>query len=349
MGGSRKFFMAAMVLVLAASLIGCSGTKKEEPKPATTTPAAEAPKPAEGPKMVLRMAEIHPVDYPTNVGNLDFAKRVKEATNGRIQIDVYHGGQLGDEKAVIEQVQLGAIDFARISTGPMAEFSKKIDLFSMPYIFDSEEHMWKVLNGPIGQEIFDSLKGSRVVGLTYYEAGARSFYNAKRPVKTPADLKGLKIRVMQNNTMLEMVKAFGASATPMAMGEVYNAIKTGVIDGAENNPPSYTSASHFEVAKYYTLDRHLRVPEITIASEILWNKLSDADKKILKDAAKASTETQRKAWKEYEKKSMDLLKSKGYDVIEITDVKPWQDAVAPVYKLASPEVTALMAQVKAAK
>lgn len=301
------------------------------------------------PQMVFRLAENQPEDYPTTIGDKEFARIVEEKTNGRIKIEVYAGGQLGDEKSVIEAIQMGGIDFARVNAQPLSDFAKPLRVLSLPYLFDNEEHLWKVLDGPIGEEILDTLKDAKMIGLAYYDSGARSFYNSKREVKTPADLKGLKIRVQQSELMISLVEALGASATPMPYGEVYSALQTGVIDGAENNWPSYYSTSHYEVAKYYTLDYHTRTPEVLIASKAVWDKLSDEDKKIIKEAARASEEVQRKAWKEYEKKAIEAVKAKGNVITEVTDLKPWQDAVKPLYDKFGADYKDLIERIKAAK
>jgi len=302
-----------------------------------------------GPQLVLKLAENQPEDYPTTIGVKEFARIVEEKTNGRIKIEVYAGGQLGDEKSVIEAVQLGGIDFARVNAQPLSDFAKPLRVLSLPYLFDDEEHLWKVLDGPIGEEILASLEDANMVGLAYYDSGARCFYNSKREVKTPADLKGLKIRVQQSELMVGLVEALGASATPMPYSEVYSALQTGVIDGAENNWPSYYSTSHYEVAKYFTVDNHTRTPEVLLASKALWDKLSDEDKKIIKEAARASEEVQKKAWKEYEQKAIEAVKAKGCVITEVEDLKAWQDAVQPVYERFGAEFKDLIERIKAAK
>lgn len=357
-----KTLVSLGTVLAAAVLLAACGTKQAPPSGSQ----AQGDRPAQGPngqgtasggqaaksgqpQMVLRLAENQPEDYPTTIGDKAFAKMVSEKTNGRIRIDVYPGAQLGDEKTVIEQIQLGAIDFARVNVQPLGEFSQKIGVLNLLYLFESEEHLWKVLNGAIGQEILDSLSGSRMVGLTYYDSGARSFYNSKRAVNTPADMKGLKIRVQQSKLMVDLVSALGASATPMAYGEVYNALKTGVIDGAENNWPSYYSTGHYEVAKYYTLDYHTRSPEVIIASNALWEKLSGEDRTIIAEAAKASTEVQRKAWKEYEAKAIEGVKAKGNTVIEVNDLSAWQQAVAGLYDTHGAQYKDLVQKIRAAR
>jgi len=330
---SRLILLACFILVTFV-VVGCGGQK----------PAAQDQKP-----IVLKLAENQPDDYPTTIGDKEMAKIVAEKTNGRIKIEVYAGGQLGDEKSVIEAVQMGGIHMARVNAQPLSDFAKKLRVLSLPYLFDNPAHLWKVLNGPIGDEILDSLKDAKMIGLTYYDSGARSFYNTKREVKSPADMKGLKIRVQQSELMIGLVQGIGASATPMAYGEVYSGLQTGVIDGAENNWPSYYSTSHYEVAKYLTLDYHTMTPEVVIFSKAAWDKLSDADKKIIKDAAVASQAVQRKSWDAYEKKSIDAVKAKGNTVTEIKDVKPWQDAVQGLYDKFGADYKDLITKIRATK
>ncbi|HWQ62181.1 MAG TPA: TRAP transporter substrate-binding protein, partial [Negativicutes bacterium] len=252
-----------------------------------------------------------------------------ERTNGRIKVEVYPSSQLGEEKAVIEQVQLGAVAFTRVSSAPMAEFNKPLGVFSLPYIFDSTDHMWAFLNGADGQKLLDGLSSSKFIGLCYYDPGARSFYSTK-PIKELADMKGLKIRVQQNKINMDLMQAIGASATPMPYGQVFSSLQTGVIDGAENNFPSYLTANHYQVAKYYLVDQHQMVPEVLVMSKVVWDKLSDEDKKIIKQAAADSVKTQRELWTKFEKEAEAKVKAAGNTVTYVKDLKPWQDAVKPM-------------------
>ncbi len=341
---SKKFVVMTVCLVVL--LLALSGCGQKAPEPSSESEQQES-KPQE--TIVLKLAENQPEDYPTTLGDKEMARIVEEKTNGRIKIEVYAGGQLGDEKSVIEAIQMGGLDFARVNAQPLSDFAKPLRVLSLPYLFDDEAHLWKVLNGPIGEEILDTLQDADMVGLTYYDSGSRSFYNSKKEVKTPADMKGLKIRVQQSELMVGLVEAVGASATPMPYGEVYSAIQTGVIHGAENNWPSYDSSSHYEVAKYFTLDHHTRTPEVVIASKVVWDKLSDEDKAIIKEAATASQDVQRKAWKEYEEKSIKKIKEHGNIITEVEDYKPWQDAVAPLYERFGADYKDLIEKIKAAK
>lgn len=328
MNNKKLLALGLSALMLGSAFVaGCgkSDTKNEAKKEAA--------------KYNFRLAEAHPGDYPTTVGDKKFAELVKERSNGRINITVYHSAQLGEEKSVIEQVQLGAIDFTRVSTGAVAEFNKGLGVFSLPYIFDNEEHEWRFLESDYAKQMLVNLEKSKFIGLAYYDSGARSFYT-KNPVKTPADIKGLKIRVIQNKINMDMVAALGGSATPMPYGEVFSSLQTGVIDGAENNAPSYLTANHYQAVKNYVLDAHQRVPEVLMASKATWDKLSEEDRKLIKQAAIDSVKPQRESWAAYDKAAMEKLKAAGVVVTEVKDVKAWQDAVKPVIDKYTPEYKA---------
>jgi tripartite ATP-independent transporter DctP family solute receptor len=288
--------------------------------------------PAGAAAVIYQLSENQPGDYPTTIGCNKFAELVKERTGGRIQIDVYHSAQLFDERSAIEQAQLGKLTFCRVNVQPLSDFTPALGVLSLPYIFRDEAHLWKVLNGPIGNQLLREMETNGLVGLVYYDSGSRSFYNAKRAVKSPSDMKGLKIRVQQSKLMTSLVKALGASPTQMPYEEVFTGLQNGTIEGAENNWPSYYSTSHYEVAKYITLDRHTRTPEVLCASKVVWDSLSDSDKKIIRQAAAESQKIQRESWKKYEEKSISAIKSGGKNVItEVTNIAEWQKAVQPVY------------------
>jgi tripartite ATP-independent transporter DctP family solute receptor len=304
---------------------------------------------AQAKPIVLRLAETHPQDYPTTRGDYEFARLVKERSNGRIIIEVYPGSQLGEEKAVIEQVQFGAIDITRVSISPVASFVPKLNAFQMPYLYRDADHMWKVLKGDIGKELLASLEPFGFIGLGWFDGGARSFYNSKKPIYKPSDLKGMKIRVQESELMMGLVQSFGAVPTPMPYGEVYSGLQTGVIDGAENNPPSYYSASHYEVAKYYTLDEHTMVPEIIIGSKISLGRLSQADQDLVKQAAFDAIDFQRAEWAAYVQLSMDKVKAAGCTIIPIPDKTEWMKAVDPMYKKQPKEIQDLVARIRAVK
>ncbi len=281
--------------------------------------------------IVLKAADDHKDGYSTVEGLKLMATLVDKWTNGRIKIEVYPGAVLGSEKETIEQTQMGVIDINRVSISPVVSVYPKMAVFALPYIFASREHMWKVLESKIGQNMLSEIEKVGFLGLAYMDSGARSFYTVKKPILSPADLKGLKIRTQKSPVMMDMVSAMGGKPVPMAFEEVYSALQTGVIDGAENNPPSYYETSHYEVAKYYSLDQHAMVPEIVLMSAKTWKKLSDQDKNIIKMATLAAQELQRKLWLKDEGIAMEKVKAAGCKIYN-PEKKPFMEAVQPVYK-----------------
>lgn len=307
------------------------------------------PDSASGETIVLRLAETHVEDYPTTQANYHFAELVSERSDGRIQIQVFAGAQLGEERAVIEQVQFGAIDLTRVSVSPLAAFSQSLDALQMPYLYRDEDHMWQVLLGPIGDQMLASVEDAGFAGLAWYDSGARSFYNSVRPIESVADLQGLRIRVQESQLMVGLVEALGAVATPMPFGEVYSALQTGVIEGAENNWPSYFSTSHYEVANYYTLDQHTRVPEILIASTIAMERLSASDQALIREAARDSIQFQRDAWAAFVAESEREIRAAGNVITELSPAAyaEFQAAMQPLYDALDPEVAAVVEQIRA--
>jgi tripartite ATP-independent transporter DctP family solute receptor len=316
---SKKFTgILAATLLTGTILAACSG-KEETTKTGGT-------KEEEKPSYTFRLADNQPPDYPTVLGDKKFAELVEERTEGRIKIEVYPSAQLGDEKSVLEQVQLGAIEFTRINSSPLAEFNNQFTPLGLPYVFESEDHLWNFLNGDMGTKLLDGLEQSKMKGLAYYDSGSRSFYSTK-PLKGVEDLKGQKIRVQQSKINIDFMDALGASATPMPYGEVFSALQTGIIDGAENNLPSLDSSNHYQEAKNLILDHHQRIPEVLLISKVAWDKLDADDQKIIKQAALDSVETQRAEWDKYEERSEKKLKDAGVTFTEVKDIKPWTEAV----------------------
>jgi tripartite ATP-independent transporter DctP family solute receptor len=280
---------------------------------------------------VLRSSDTHPDGYPTVEAVEYFGELVKERTNGRYAVEVYHSAQLGEEKDTIEQVRTGVIDLNRISLAPFNGLIAETNVPSLPYLFRSEDHMHKVMDGEIGAEIGAAFEPVGLVALAFYDAGARSFYNSKKPINSKDDLAGMKFRVIQSDMFVDMVAALGANATPMPYGEVYSAIETGVIDGAENNFPSYDTAKHSEVAKHYALDEHTMVPEVFVMAKSSWDKLTPEDQAIFKQAAKDSVAKQRELWAAKVKESRAKVEAGGAQ-ITTPDKQPFIDAMAPVYE-----------------
>lgn len=279
---------------------------------------------------VLRSTDIHPTDYPTVEAVRHISKLLEERTKGRIKINVFHSAQLGNEKDTIEQTRFGVIDLNRINMAPFNNLIPATNVPSLPFIFRSVAHMRTVMDGPIGDSILKEFEKHDLVGLAFYDSGSRSFYNSKRPINTPADMKGMKIRVQQSDMFVALVSALGANATPMAFGEVYSALQTGVIDGAENNWPSYESTKHFEVSKFYSLTEHSLSPEVLVMSKRSFDKLSKEDQEIMKAAAKESVAKMRELWDAREKASEAKVKAGGA-VINSVEKQPFIDAMKPVY------------------
>lgn len=279
---------------------------------------------------VLKSSDTHPDGYPTVEGVKYFGELVKERTSGRYAIEVYHSAQLGEEKDTIEQVRSGVIELNRVSMAPFNGTVKETIVPALPYIFRSEDHMHKVMDGPIGDQIKAAFEPAGLVALAFYDAGARSFYNSKMPIKSVADMKGLKFRVIQSDIFVDMVAALGANATPMPYGEVYSSIETGVIDGAENNFPSFDTAKHFEVAKNYSLDEHTILPEVFVMNKAAFDKLTPEDQAIFKQAAKDSVAKQRELWAAKTQESRGNVEKAGALINEV-DKQGFIDAMKPVY------------------
>jgi tripartite ATP-independent transporter DctP family solute receptor len=278
----------------------------------------------------FRSSDIHPEDYPTVLAVRHLGEQLSKATGGKHSIKVYAKGALGIEKDTIEQVKLGAIAMTRVNVAPMNNICPATMVPTMPFLFRSKEHMRKVLDGAIGDEILKDCEAQGFVGLAFYDSGARSIYTAKKPVKTMADLKGMKVRVQQSDLWVALLEAMGANATPMPFGEVYTALKTGLVDAAENNYPSYESSRHFEVAKYFNKTEHSMAPEILLFSKRTWDTLTPEDQKALRAAAKESVQFMRKLWDEREEKSLATVKAGGAQVIEVEKAS-FQAAMKPVY------------------
>jgi tripartite ATP-independent transporter DctP family solute receptor len=283
-------------------------------------------------EVTLRSSDTHPDGYPTVEAVKAMDKMLRERTGDRLCIEIFASAQLGEEKDTIEQTQFGVIDMNRVSLGPFNNIIPETQVPSLPYIFRSTEHMHSVMDGPVGQQILDAFSAHDLVGLAFYDGGSRSFYNKEKPITSIADMKGMKFRVMQSDMFVDMVSALGANATPMPYGEVYSSIQTGVIDGAENNWPSYDTSGHYEVAKYYTLDQHLIVPEVLVMSKLSFDKLSADDQAAVRSSARDSMPIMRALWAAQEKVSEDKVEASGVQVIKDIDKTPFIEAMVPVYE-----------------
>ncbi|MCB1370442.1 MAG: TRAP transporter substrate-binding protein [Rhodobacteraceae bacterium] len=281
--------------------------------------------------MEWRGWNIHPDGYPNTVGMAKFAELVAEKTDGRVSLEMYNSGTLGSQPDAIEQVRIGALEVGNFNLGPIGPIAPAANVVSLPFIFKDEDHMHRVLDGEGGKAIAEGMAEQGLVVLAWYDAGARSFYNTKKPIATPADVEGMKVRVMNNDLYSGMIEQLGGNPSPMAFAEVYQSLKTGVVDGAENNWPSYESTGHFEVAGYYSLSEHLIIPECVCINADVYNSLSEEDQAAVRAAAEESAVLQRQLWAERSEASKEKVIAAGVEFNEIPDKAPFQEAMKPVY------------------
>jgi tripartite ATP-independent transporter DctP family solute receptor len=275
---------------------------------------------------------IHVDGYPNTVAMDKFAELLSEKTDGEITLQMFHGGTLGSQPDAIEQVRLGGLAVGNFNLGPIGPIAPEANVVSLPFIFRDVAHMFRVLNGEGGQAIADGMAAKGLVPLAWYDAGARSFYNGDKPINAPMDVTGMKVRVMNNDLYSGMISQLVGNPSPMAFAEVYQSLKTGVVDGAENNWPSYESTGHFEVAGYYSLSQHLIIPECVCINADIYNALSDDMKAVVKEAAMESADVQRELWAAREASSREKVEAAGVVTNEIADKAPFQSAMAPVYE-----------------
>lgn len=288
------------------------------------------------PEFVLTYAENQSEDYPTTLGAYKFAELVEQASGGRIKIVVQPNGILGDEKSVMKQVKFGGVDFARVSLAEIAEVAPKYNVLQMPYLYRDSTHMWQVLDGHIGEDFLKEAKTYDLMGLSWYDAGARNFYNTVKPIQCLEDIQGMRIRVQESELMTDVIEALGARAIQMSYESIYSSLEQGQIDGAENNWPSYKAMHHDEVAKYYTIDEHTRMPEMQICSMVTWNKLLAEDQEMIKRCAQESALYERRLWQEQEKQYQYQEETAQQD-IQITiltskEKERFQNQVVSVYE-----------------
>ena len=292
--------------------------------------------------------DTHPNGYPTVEGVRRFGDLLRERTGGRMDLHIYAGGQLGNESDTLEITTFGGIDFNRVNLAPLNSIEPLTIVAGLPFIFETTEHMRSVVDGPIGERILESLTPHGLIGLCYYDSGARSFYNTRGPIRTPEDMRGLKLRVPGSDLYIDTVKSLGADAVPMPLDEVYQSLAQGVIDGAENNWPSFENGRHYEVARYYSLTQHLLAPEVFVMSRVTWDALSREDQAIVKQAAKDSVPYMRQLWDEQVARSKAIILESGVEVNEV-DPAPFQQAMTGMWdkNITTPEqrelVDAIMA------
>jgi tripartite ATP-independent transporter DctP family solute receptor len=297
--------------------------------------------------VVLKLGHSLDTGHAVHKGMVHMAERLDEISDGHMRIDIYPSGQLGGERETVELVQIGSLAMTKVSTSPLESFVPAMQIFSIPYVFRDREHFFTVLDSEIGKELLESTEVARLRGLGYYDAGSRSFYTTDKPVRSPADLKGLKIRVQKSQTSVRMVAALGGSATPISWGELYTALQQGVVDGAENNPPSFYLSRQYEVSKYYSLDEHTSVPDILLMSSRIWDDLAPEQQAWLQEAVDDSVAYQRKLWQEATDEALAAVQAAGVEVI-YPDKAPFQEAVVEMKETyAGTEVADLLARIEA--
>jgi tripartite ATP-independent transporter DctP family solute receptor len=301
---------------------------------------------------VLKATDVHPLGYPTVEAVVRMGKKLEAGTNGRLSIQMYPSMQLGGEKEMIEQAQVGALAIARISVGPMGPIVPELNVFNLPFMFRDNAHMEKVIDGPIGDELLKKLSDhptAGLIGLCWMNAGSRNVYNSKKPIRSVEDLKGLKIRMMGNPVFVDTMNALGGNGVAMGFDQLVNAMQTGVVDGAENNEPSYTTGQHFRYAKYYSMTGHLIIPEILVFSKKTFESLSKEDQALILKLAKEAQQEQRGLWYEMEKKSIGQMKEAGVEISEVADKKPFQAAVKPVWDKYGAQLSSLIQRIQDVK
>jgi tripartite ATP-independent transporter DctP family solute receptor len=301
-------------------------------------------------KLVMKASDVHPEGYPTVAAVEAMGKKLSDATSGRISVQMFAAMTLGGEKEAIEQAQLGAIQLARVSVGTLGPVIDDLNVINLPFLFRNTKHMQTVIDGPIGKELLDKVTGNanaRLVGLCWMDAGARSLYNTKKTIKVIGDLKGMKFRVIGNPMFVDMMNALGGNGVAMGYDQVFNALQTGVIDGAENNPPSFVFDNHYTVAKHFTLTEHLIVPEMLVLSKKTWDAASKEDQALLMKVAAEAQQEERVLWDKYEKQAMDKAVAAGVEIVQVPDKKPFQDAVKPVWDKYGPKYADMVKRIQA--
>jgi tripartite ATP-independent transporter DctP family solute receptor len=301
-------------------------------------------------KAVFKASDVQPPGYPTVVAAENIGKKLEAATNGRLSVQMYPSMQLGGEKETLEQTQIGAVQLLRVSAGAVGPVVDEINVVNMPFLFRNTAHAEKIMDGPIGQELLDKITANAnagLVALCWMDSGARNLYNTKRPIKTVEDIKGLKFRVIGNPIFIDMMNALGGNGVAMGYDQVFSALQTGVIDGAENNPPSYVFSNHYTAAKHLSLTEHLIVPEVLVFSKKTWAALSADDQALIKKFAREAQLEERELWNKYEQQAMDKAKAAGCQIVEIADKKPFQNAVKPVWDKYGPKYQDVINRIQA--
>jgi len=297
----------------------------------------------------LKLAHTLPPDHPVHKAMQYFADQCDSLSGGSLQVQIYPSGQLGTEQQCVELVQIGSLAITKVSAAVMEGFAEDYKVLSLPYLFKDKNHAHEVLDGPVGNDLLLSTEDKLIRGLCFYDAGARSFYTKDKPILKPEDLDGLKIRVMKSKTSMDMIKALGGSPTPISFSELYTALQSGVVDGAENNPPSLFTSRHYEVCKHYSLDEHNSIPDILIISTHVWDKLTDKEKKWTMKAVQKSVKRQRELWGNSELQCLEKMKKAGVKIYH-PDKSLFSEKVKPIYKTYSkhPAISSYIKRIKEA-
>ena len=306
---------------------------------------------ATGDKRIIKLGHGLGVTHPVHEAMLFLAKKVEEKSGGKMVVKIYPNQQLGSERELVELLQIGSLGMTKVSSAALEGFAPTMQVFGMPYLFRDDAHQLAVLQGEIGKKLLLDPQKYLLRGLCYYDSGKRSFYTKEKPVETPEDLAGLKIRVMESNTASNMVKSLGGSPTPVSYGELYTALQQGIVDGAENNAPSLYTSKHYEVCKYYSIDEHTALPDVMIVSTKVWESLSEQEQQWLQEAADESATYEYKIWAEATEESLNELKKAGV-TISYPDKEPFRAAVESMYsdlKVQQPDIYKIVEEIRAVK
>ncbi|BAB04420.1 TRAP transporter substrate-binding protein [Halalkalibacterium halodurans] len=320
-----KHFIVALMISSFLVVVAACGSNESS----TDTPRESGN--GEAKEHNLTLAHNLSEDHPVHLGLARFAELVEERSEGQITMEIFPNGVLGDEREVLEQVQAGGVDITKVSAAALENFSSQYAVFSLPYVFADEEHFFQSMESEAVAQLFDETEADGFVGLTWYDSGARSFYTVDQPIMHPDDLKGLRIRVMDSQTQIEMMEALGGAPTPMPYGEIYTALQSGVVDGAESNPTALTTGKHGEVAKAFSFDEHARIPDIAVISSAVWNEFTDEQRQFVRDAAKESTEYQKDIWAEAVEEAIEEAEAMGVE-FHYPDQEPFYQAVQPLHE-----------------
>ncbi len=282
-------------------------------------------------KRVIKLAHGLDTSHPVHEAMVFMAEELDKVSGGEMTIEIYPSSQLGNEREALELLQIGSLGMTKISAAVMESFSPNFKVLSLPYLFENKAHYRNVLDGEIGNMFLSEGEQYWLKGLCFYDAGSRSFYSTKKPIDKPADLGGMKIRVQDSNTSINMIRSFGGAATPISWGELYTALQQGVVDGAENNSPSFYLSRHYEVCRYFSLNEHTMVPDILMISTFVWDQLSEQEQKWLMTAVNASVPVQQQLWAEAEEEALAAVKAAGV-VVNTPDKAPFAELVAPMYE-----------------